>query len=170
MVRVELEASPEYMKDIQPTRLREGDLTNICRIYAIWDGLDILCKDETFKRRVQTIPNEWRDLKMMLSKIEKLAIDLMFTVPEEKRQGVSRALGRMRYYITQGPVASIQRHSDEQVLRLIDLKALTHASWQGNCQLCVDGNCKQCELGKALDNVVDIDRNNGSWSTIDILD
>lgn len=170
MIHAEMKEAPERMKNVSPTRLRSGDLANICRIYACWDGLDHLCGDMDFCRRVKTIPNGWRDLKMLLTKIANLAVDLIYTVPEEKRDGTARALQRMRYVINQGPIASVPSGSGLQVIKDEELKTLIHAAWEGNCKMCVDGNCKQCKLSKALDNMIDIDRADGSWSTIDILD
>lgn len=161
-------ARPESLKNVPEMRIRESDLMELFKLYASWDAIEKICDDETFAKRVRTIPGGWRDLRMLRSKLENLVNALMWTIPGEKIEGVARTVKRMRYSVTQGPIASRPTDNREQVVNAWEIDALVSAAHKNKCRLCDGANCGQCKLGKALDNLVAYDREGGSWSLIDI--
>lgn len=160
---------PESMKDVPEMRLRGDDVSRIMEFYACWDSLEKLASNEDFCRRVKLIPGGLRDLKMLRSKIAKLADGLAWTIPQEKITGFMRTLKRMRYSVVQGPLASKPKGNDEELVTTQELDELAASAWEFRCKLCADGDCNRCELGRVLDNIVARDRDGRSWSMMDII-
>lgn len=158
---------PEYLKGVPEQRVRECELQDLFRLYAAWDALEKVQEDSFFVNRTKSIPNGWRDLRMIRAMLEKLVNAIMWTIPQEKVEGVARTATRMRYSITQGKAVTRPNENKEQIVSARELDALIKAAHENKCRLC-DENCNRCELGKALDNLVAIDRDGGSWSMIDI--
>lgn len=159
---------PEYLRDVPEQRIREVELHDLFKLYAAWDAVEKVQEDSFFVNRVKSIPNGWRDLRMLRAILEKLVNAIMWTIPAEKVEGVARTVQRMRYSITQGKAATRPDDNREQIVNAWEIDALVHAAHQYRCRLCDGANCGQCQLGKALDNLVAYDRNGGSWSMIDI--
>ena len=158
---------PEYLKGVPEQRVRECELHDLFKLYASWDAVEKVQEDSFFVKRVKSIPNGWRDLRMLRAILEKLVNAIMWTIPAEKVEGVARTVTRMRYSVTQGKAVTRPNENKEQIVSARELDALIKAAHENKCRLC-DENCNRCELGKALDNLVAIDRNGGSWSMIDI--
>lgn len=163
----EVAARPEKLKDVPYTRMRGDELLDLCRLYAAWDAVEKILTDGYFVERLQTIPGSYRDIRMIRTKLENVVNDLMHTIPREKVVGVSNAVRRMRFSVAQGPVASRDKHANDQIVKAAWIKALVEAAHDWKCIVC-HSDCNRCELGRALDNIVSEDRNGGSWSTIDL--
>lgn len=158
---------PEYLANVPEQRVRECELHDLFKLYAAWDAVEKVQEDSFFVKRVKSIQNGWRDLRMLRAILEKLVNAIMWTIPAEKVEGVARTATRMRYSITQGKAVTRPNENKEQIVSARELDALIKAAHENKCRLC-DEDCNRCELGKALDNLVAIDRNGGSWSMIDI--
>lgn len=159
---------PEYLRGVPEQRVRECELHDLFKLYAAWDAVEKVQEDSFFVNRVKSIPNGWRDLRMLRSMLEKLVNAIMWTIPAEKIEGVSRTVSRMRYSVTQGKAATKPNENKEQIVSSWEIDALVEAAHENKCRLCAGDNCGQCQLGKALDNLVAYDRDGGSWSMIDI--
>ena len=159
---------PEHLKNTPAQRIREPELQSLFLLYAMWDGIEKLVEKGTLDNRLRSIPGGLRDLRMLRAKFEHLINDLMWTVPDEKVQGVARTIRRMRYNVSQGPIASRTEYKDEQLVSAQELVALVDAAHEYKCKLCFEGNCKQCALGKAFHNLVAYDLGDGRWSDVDI--
>ena len=97
---------PEKYRNVPEIRLRGEDVSRMLEIFAVWEQMDRLAKDESFCRRCRAIPGGLRDLRMLSAVVAKLADALVWTIPQEKVVGFIRTLKRMRFGIAQGPVAS----------------------------------------------------------------
>lgn len=159
---------PEYLRGVPEQRVRECELHDLFKLYAAWDAVEKVQEDSFFVNRVKSIPNGWRDLRMLRSMLEKLVNAIMWTIPNEKIEGVARTVQRMRYSVTQGKAATKPNANKEQIVSSWEIDALVEAAHENKCRLCAGDNCGQCKLGKALDNLVAYDRDGGSWSMIDI--
>ena len=160
--------NPEKYKDIPETRLRGDDMNRLFGLYAAEVELRLSCEDENIKRRFKTLPNGWRDLRMLAARLTKLTDQIQWTIPYEKRIGFERTARRCKYVVMQGPLASKPKPNEEEVISMHDLDELVASAWEWRCRVCMDGDCGKCALGKVLDNVVAKDRDGGSWSTIDV--
>lgn len=134
----------------------------IFRVYAAAHALATCEKIE--ERRFRAIPNGWRNLRLCRTLLDRLADDLVMTVPPEKLPGMMRMVKHMKYKVVCGPEAS-QMNTDECVIREVDLNALCKAAHE-KCEMCIDGNCSTCALGKTFDAVMMYDRDGGSWSNV----
>lgn len=168
MDRFEIESQkPEYLKNVPEQRVRECKLNDLFKLYASWDAVEKVQEDSFLVNRLKSIPNGWRDLRMLRAMLEKLINAIMWTIPHEKVKGVARTANRMRYSVTQGKAVTRPNDNQEQIVSARELDALVDAAHENKCRLC-DNDCNRCELGKALDNLVAEDRNGRSWSMIDI--
>lgn len=159
---------PEKFKNVPEMRLRGDDVSRLLEIFAVWEQMDRLSKDEDFCRRCRAVPGGLRDLKMLAAVVAKLADALVWTIPQEKVVGFIRTLKRMRFSVVQGPVASKPKGDSEEIVTTEELDELVCSAWEHRCRLCVDGNCDRCGLGRVLDNLVSKDRDGRSWSMMDI--
>lgn len=159
---------PEKYRNVPEIRLRGEDVSRMLEIFAVWEQMDRLAKDESFCRRCRAVPGGLRDLRMLSAVVAKLADALVWTIPQEKVVGFIRTLKRMRFGIAQGPVASPPKPNEEEIITTHELDVLVSSAWENRCRLCVDGNCDRCELGRVLDNLVSKDRDGRSWSMMDI--
>ena len=159
---------PEYLKGVPEQRVRECELHDLFKLYASWDAVEKVQEDSFFVKRVKSIPNGWRDLRMLRAILEKLVNAIMWTIPAEKVEGVARTVTRMRYSVTQGKAVTRPNENNEQIVAAWEIDALVAAAHQYRCRLCDGTNCSKCKLGKALDNLVAFDREGGSWSMLDI--
>lgn len=117
-------------------------------------------------KRVKAIPNGWRDLRMVKSVVNRLVDDLLLTFPPEKLLSMQRMLPHMRYKTIFGAQAS-QLGKDECVISTDKLHILAKAA-HDRCQICFDGDCNRCELGKVFDGIFCKDREDGRWSEMNM--
>lgn len=162
------QTNPEEFKDVPETRLRGNDMTRLFGLYAAEVELRLSCEDENVKRRFRTLPNGWRDLKMLAARLTKLTDMIQWTIPYEKRIGFERTARRCKYIVMQGPLAAKPKPNEEELITTRDLDELVSSAWEYRCRFC-DDDCDKCALGRVLDNVVAKDRDGGSWSTMDVM-
>ena len=153
------------MSDGNATRMRlRSDETE--SMFALFAGLQELEKAmASMERRLRSIPNGWRDIRMLWSVQTKLIDKLMLTVPPEKLSSLKRNLRHMCYRIYMYHPVDVP--DDEVVVADDDLKALTEYAHGYACLAC-ENNCNTCKLGKALDHVmIQTRKYDERWSWID---
>ena len=160
--------NPPEFANVKEQRLRGDDLQRILGLYAADAELGRACEDERIRERMRLLPNGWRDLRMVRAALRRLTDAIQWTVPMEKRVGLERTASRCRFMVMQGPLASKPKNDEDEVITTHELDELVSSAWEGRCQMCVDGQCDRCDLGKVLDSVVAIDRAGGCWGTMDI--
>lgn len=157
--------TPSPTGDLPIIRGNGYDLERIRGVYAAWKELELLEKAQ--ERRIKTIPGGWRDLKLCRTLLKKLADNMVRTLQPEKRGTVQRMGTRMFFRVWTGPEA-IKTTPDEVVLLNKELDAIIEAAHDNACKMCMQTNCRSCKLGKALDNVLSMDRGDRCWSHIDL--
>lgn len=160
--------NPEEYKDVPETRIRGNDLNRLFGLFAAECELRQACADEHIKKRFKTLPNGWRDLRMLASVITRLTDKIQWTVPKEKRVGFETSARRCRFVVMQGPLAAKPKPDEQEIITTHDLETLVDSAWEWRCRVCIDGVCSRCDLGRVLDSVVAKDRDGGSWATIDV--
>lgn len=137
-------------------------------ILGVWASLSELTEAGTkIEKRIRSIPNGWRDYRCVIAKLEKLADDLIQTIPKEKLPNLQRMVRRIKFKMVVGPQAC-STNKDETVVGIDDLDKLVTAARE-RCTFCTDwtrGKCDRCELGKVLDRVLRYDRNGNSWDSV----
>lgn len=154
----------EVKKHIPVIRVGQDDLKMILAVFACGHGLANCAR--MGERRFRAIPNGWRDLRLAQTIVDRLANDLVMTVPPEKLNGLKRMSRFMKFRVSYGPEAS-QMGRDECVINEQELNALV-ASAHDRCALCYGVACEQCELGRALDSILTYDRDGRSWANVDL--
>lgn len=122
--------------------------------------------EERMYKRVKSVPNGWRDLRLVKTKISGLVDDLLITFPHEKLLSMQRMLPHMRYKVMFGAQAS-QIGKDECVIDTDKLNVLAMAA-HDRCKICFEGECSRCELGKVFDGIYCKDREDGRWSEMNM--
>ena len=141
-------------------RLTVEELNDLFVIFASQAGLQRA--KERMKDRLKMIPNGSRDIALLCTVIDRLAENLLATVPEEKRLQLDRNLRNMRHEIHFVP--PVKETKDQIVVFSDDLDALADSAIDHRCLLC-EGNCNKCALGKALDHIMLHTRaRNESWA------
>ena len=155
------------MKDpIREIPLRGADQERLFGLFATISELARSAEDERFKARLRSIPGGWRDWRLMLAVCERVLERIMLTVPMPKRISIVRQMPRMRFRITQGPLADKPREGEE-IVDAPDLEALVLSTWEWRCRIC-DAPCARCAVGRALDRVMPFDRDGLRWGEIDL--
>ena len=152
-------------KRLPTIRANSKELDQIFTMFAAAQELEHA--EKYMERRVRAIPNGWRNLRLCRTLLDRLVVDMVGTLQQEKIAAMKRMLPRMKFKVVCGPNAT-RTQEDEVILASKDLDALVHFAHEGNCKMCMEGNCRACKLGKALDGILTKDRDNGSWATIDI--
>lgn len=153
----------EPVPDLPIVRTSGDSIQRLYKLYAACQCLEEL--EAVEEKRVRAIPNGWRDLRLCITTLNKLARKMKFTMPPEKRSTIDRMAPRMRFRTWCGQDA-IKTAPDEVVVAEKDLDVLVEYAWN-ECSMCVEQRCGQCPLGKAFDSVLGYDRNGGSWAAID---
>lgn len=122
----------------------------------------ILYAKEPIRRRVQLIPNGWRDLCMIAKRLEKLSGDLICTFEQQKRLQIYKTAkyARLKYIVA--PEAA--RDPETHLILSEDLGMIIHAAME-HCKICMgtDAQCKKCQLGRALDRTSYVSREGKGW-------
>ncbi len=131
--------------------------------YILTAGLNsLLVAVDDLEPNIRLIPNGWRDLKMICSRMEQLCQCTLHTFEPEKQRSVSKQMQHMRIKTVFAPEA----HRDPEMFMLPtdDLALLIHAATQ-ECKLymCPSGECAMCRLGKVLDSTSFVSRGNRAW-------
>lgn len=144
-------------------RANGKDLDLIFGLHAA--GQELRRCEVEMERRIRAIPNGWRDLRLISSKLDKLLNGIHQTVQPEKRQTMLRMAPRMRFRVWCGHEA-IKTAPNEVVITKEEMSTLLTAAWD-TCSLCLEQRCERCKLGKTFDSVLNYDRNGGSWAAMD---
>lgn len=129
-------------------------------------GQELRRAEKEAEKRIRAIPNGWRDLRLIITKLDKLLDGLHLTVQPEKRQTMQRMAPRMRFRVWCGQEA-VKTAPNEVVITKNEMGTLLTYAWEGTCTLCIEQRCDRCPLGKTLDSVLSVDRNRGSWAAFD---
>lgn len=150
--------------NISIVRANTHDLDLLFGLFAAAQELN-RCETE-MEKRVRAIPNGWRDLRLIRTKLNKLLDDLILTVQPEKRATMNRMAPRMRFRVWCGHEV-IKTAPNEVVITQNEMTTLLEYAWSAECSICMEGRCDQCKLGKVFDSILSYDRNGGSWASID---
>ena len=122
---------------------------------------------QAMEKRLRTIPNGWRDIRLIDSKLDKLVDNILDTVPTDKLLTIKRLIPDTRMHITYSK--QFGKGKDEMTgIHEKDLDLLTAVAHDSVCKLC-DGNCDRCDLGKVFDRFLFTERDKGeSYSFIDM--
>lgn len=136
----------------------------ILKVFAMSDTCDEMLATPSFKRRLEAIPHAATGMKMMSGRMLQLAYDLVATLRGPKRVSILRMSPYMKFKVYHAAPAS-SMGEDECIVGYEDLMSLCQYASR-NCDICFDGNCNNCELGRLLDRVMTHDRERDeSWST-----
>ena len=119
--------------------------------------------------RLRSIPNGWRDIRMVETVLDKLVGNLLDTIPVEKLQTLHMLMKDTQVHITYTrQIGKGKDHVSGILTR--DLDMLMAAAQDGVCNLC-DGNCDRCDLGKVFDKFMNTKREKGeSYTFMDVAD
>ena len=119
--------------------------------------------------RLRSIPNGWRDIRMVETVLDKLIGNLLDTIPLEKLQTLQMLMQDTQVHITYTrQIGKGKDHVSGILTR--DLDMLMAAAQDGVCKLC-DGNCDRCDLGKVFDRFMNTRREKGeSYTFVDVAD
>ena len=104
---------------------------------------------EPLKARLQTIPNGWRDWRMIQARLARLVTQIYATMPEKRMKYMRSICAYGEVLIRLKPAAK----SDENVLVPVSaLKVLVNGAMLQKCRYCFEDRAgiKACELRKAL--------------------
>lgn len=104
---------------------------------------------EPLKSRLQTIPNGWRDFRMITARLGRLVEQIYETMPTNRVRYMQTLCEYGEILIRVRPAAK----SDENLLIPISaLKTLINHAMAGTCTMCFKGRdeVKACKLRKAL--------------------
>lgn len=142
---------------------RKSNRKNIDAFYMLAAGLNsLLVAADDLEPHIRLIPNGWRDLKMMISRWENLALCMVHTFEPEKQRSIEKQMKHLRVKTVFGPEAS--KDPELFLLPIDDLALLIHAATQ-ECKLymCPSGECARCRLGKVLDRTSFVSRGDRAW-------
>lgn len=157
------------MKNATPSlpriRPRQDEIDSI--IFLLCCTTRIKAIQQAMEKRLRTIPNGWRDIRLIDSILDKLVDNLLDTVPTDKLQTMHRLIPDTRVHITY--TRQVGKSKDEVTgIHEKDLDLLTAVAHDSVCKLC-DGNCDRCDLGKVFDRFLFTERDKGeSYSFIDM--
>lgn len=153
----------------KPLPTIRANRNDINRVFGLFAALEELSQAESeFAARLKVIPNGRRDIRMIRSVLDKLLVNILSTMPEEKIMSVKRMAPHMQYKLYSGIRAS-QVEDSECVIPTKNVDVLTRYAHE-HCKLCVDMDCGRCDLGKTFDKTLTIDRDGGNWAFIDFDD
>lgn len=138
----------------------------INQIFALFAALEEVEKAQTLlAARIKAIANGKRDMRMIQSVLDKLLVNILRTMPEEKLEAINRMAHRMHYSITFGTQAS--KIGTDEVL--LTKKQMDTIAWYAHehCGFCTNTECSKCALGKTFDRILAIDRDDRSWAFVD---
>lgn len=104
---------------------------------------------EVLKNRLQTIPNGWRDYRMIATRLSRLVSQIYETLPTNRIRYMETLCAYGEVLIRVRPAAK----SDENILIPVSaLKMLVNHAMAGTCTMCFKGRdeVKACKLRKAL--------------------
>lgn len=139
---------------------------HINALFGMFAAINELEKAQnTMENRIRSVPNGWRDIKLVCVKLDHLVNDLCQTYPLEKLVSIRRMLPHMKYKVQCG-VAASNLNEDENLIASDDLDTIAIFAHE-QCKLCIEQNCSKCKLGKTFDRIFMYDRDDGSWAHVD---
>lgn len=125
-------------------------------LYAFDSCLKLDCMDK-LEKRLKSIPNGWRDARMIQSVLGRLIDRLTDTIPPEQRIAILTNLTKQEIRIGATSVASAK---DFTLVPLESAYVLVDAAMDSVCDFCSKTvmEARKCELRKALDAFTTLDR------------
>ena len=126
----------------------------------------LIFAEEALRDRLrQCVPHGWRDMRMITSRLRDLLHLTAETFPPEKRRQMRRHASHCRIKLVYGPEAS---KDPEMHLVMTDDLGVIIWSCAERCKVCMgtDGECRRCQLGKALDRVSYVSREGRPWWSV----
>lgn len=141
---------------------------------ANWEEIEAMTKlmacaseveymQETLKARLQACTaGGWRDLRMITAVMLSLVRRLAATLPDVKKRTIAKNMASVRIKLVYGPQAA--KDKDVRLLMADDLGVIICAAAE-QCKLCMGTakQCRQCQLGRALDSAAWFDRQDSAW-------
>ena len=123
---------------------------------------DVLDAKDEMEARIRLIPNGWRDWCLLASVFRRMLGKLKMTYEPSKRAQMQRTADRCKHKLIIGPQATTQE--EQYVICQSDFGILAEAT-ASKCQLCMGNpsDCKGCPLGKVLDSLSFISRQDRAW-------
>lgn len=157
----------EKYAGIPITRARQSEIDYL--VYMMCSLSKFTEDADQVEKRIKSIPNGWRDMRMIISVLQSLVEKMLRTLPMEKRETLYRLVPDIRYTISYHKRVG---RADEPISGIYtkDLDILCWATHEYLCKLC-DGKCQQCDIGKAFDRMIGTDREeNESYSFKELED
>lgn len=153
--------TPEERKNLPKKRANRDEVDTFYLIAASLSAL--LSAKENLEKRSRMIPGGWRDLCMLVSRLENLLLCLLNTFEPDKQRHIGRQMKYMRLKTVFGPEAV--KDPEMFMLPLEDVGVLVHAATQGVCKInmCPQADCARCQLGKVLDRCSFVTRCDRAW-------
>ena len=126
----------------------------------------LIFAEEALRDRLrECVPHGWRDMRMITSRLRDLLHLTAETFPPEKRRQMRRHASHCRIKLVYGPEAS---KDPEMHLVMTDDLGVIIWSCAERCKVCMgtDGECRRCQLGKALDRVSYVSREGRPWWSV----
>lgn len=116
---------------------------------ALYAGAQLLSEYEAdFAAMARRVPNGYRDIKLIMSVLEKLLIKMLDTIPAEQLQTIRRQMEMSEIRVATKNYAA--RKNDDWVLSRDDIGALVTAA-ASNCMLCDNKSGAGCGLSRLMD-------------------
>lgn len=129
-------------------RIRSDESLPLRMIWCI----DTMLRRElgAIEQRVRSIPNGWRDLRMMTAVMKKLKVNLYLTFPEEQRRTFEKTLSAQEFQIS---APRLSKDPTFVYMDLDDAKLLMRHAILNECTYCHKSkqDARKCELRKAID-------------------
>lgn len=118
--------------------------------------------EPAMEKRMHMVPGGWRDLKLIQSKLKNLLRTLGGTFEPQKATQIIRM----------GQSVRIKLEFNRQAVRDMDLMLvemdemgvlITAASQHCKLQMCEPSECRKCQLGRVLDKLSWVSRENRAW-------
>lgn len=159
-------ADTDKGKPLPRLRMRPGEMDGLFALFATLQEIEGVKSD--MRERLKSVPNGYRDIRLVEVTLTKLLTELVKTVPEEKLYAIRKQLPRMKYKVYFNGTVS-QMMDNATAIDARDLAYLCYLVHDWHCFLCED-NCDYCKkrIAMIFDRVLKTDREKGqSYADID---
>ena len=110
----------------------------------------------TLQQRAQTVPNLWRDLKLLESKTESTMKGILSTIPEKKLRQISTELAHTRIIIKVLPPGLDEKPTGMSYIPTKELNTALGYVCEHECIMCdqTPTEARKCPIRKMLDNIL----------------